>query len=208
MPNEQDNILMKKCTKCDIVSPATEAYFYRDIRNKSGLYACCKVCSGAYRLAHSEKQRQYNRVYRKDHFDVLRQKEKAWREANKESLHQKKQQYSMENRERLNIAARLYASTHPEQRQANEQRRRARKNGAAINDFTHSQWLAMQSHYDHRCVYCGKRRKGKLTQDHITPLSKGGNHTASNIVPACRSCNAKKLVGPPLVPVQPLLFAL
>jgi 5-methylcytosine-specific restriction endonuclease McrA len=64
----------------------------------------------------------------------------------------------------------------------------------------------MQTHYDHRCVYCGKRAKGHLTQDHLTPLAKGGNHTKNNIVPACRKCNAIKGTRGPLVPVQPLLL--
>ena len=84
--------------------------------------------------------------------------------------------------------------------------RRARKAGAAVNDFTHMQWVEMQRAYDHRCVYCGKRAKGHLTQDHITPLSRGGNHTVSNIVPACRECNCKKHTGEILSPVQPLLL--
>jgi 5-methylcytosine-specific restriction endonuclease McrA len=76
-----------------------------------------------------------------------------------------------------------------------------------MNDFTEAEWQAMKAHYNHRCAYCGKRQK-RLTQDHITPLSKGGSHTATNIVPACRSCNARKGTRPPLRPVQPLLFAL
>ena len=46
----------------------------------------------------------------------------------------------------------------------------------------------------------------RLEMDHITPLSKGGDHTASNIVPCCRSCNAKKGTGPVLKPVQPMLL--
>ena len=32
----------------------------------------------------------------------------------------------------------------------------------------------------------------RLTQDHVIPLSKGGQHIKENIVPACPSCNSKK----------------
>ena len=42
--------------------------------------------------------------------------------------------------------------------------------------------------------------------DHLTPLSKGGSHTVSNIVPACRPCNSRKGVKEVLRPVQPLLI--
>jgi 5-methylcytosine-specific restriction endonuclease McrA len=85
-------------------------------------------------------------------------------------------------------------------------RHRARKKNAAICDFTVAQWKALQEHFDHRCAYCGRRAKGKLTQDHITPLSQGGNHTLSNIVPACSSCNSKKHTKKPLSEVQPILL--
>jgi len=41
------------------------------------------------------------------------------------------------------------------------------------------------------CVYCGAR-EGKMTIDHIIPISKGGNSTFENCVACCRSCNAVK----------------
>ena len=100
---------------------------------------------------------------------------------------------------------RAYRVAHPERGQVAWQRRRAHKANAPVNDFTPAQWREMQAAYDHRCVYCGKRRKGTLTQDHITALSQGGSHTYRNIVPACGSCNSRKHAGPVLVPVQPLL---
>jgi 5-methylcytosine-specific restriction endonuclease McrA len=85
-------------------------------------------------------------------------------------------------------------------------KRRALKRNAAICDFTSTQWRTLQERFDHRCAYCGKRAKGRLSQDHIIPLSKGGNHTLSNIVPACQACNRKKSDGAPLRSVQPYLL--
>lgn len=40
------------------------------------------------------------------------------------------------------------------------------------------------------CQYCGTRRD--LTLDHVTPSSKGGQHSWTNLVTACKKCNAKK----------------
>jgi 5-methylcytosine-specific restriction endonuclease McrA len=108
--------------------------------------------------------------------------------------------------ERFRGYQRRYYQTHRTQATARAATRRARERGVTIRDFTHAQWIEMQAAYDHRCVYCGKRAKGHLTQDHLTPLALGGNHTASNIVPACRSCNCKKGTRAVLVPVQPLLI--
>jgi 5-methylcytosine-specific restriction endonuclease McrA len=57
-------------------------------------------------------------------------------------------------------------------------------------DLTHSEWLDVCQRYKNRCAYCGEPKK--LTVDHITPLSKGGRHTARNVAPACKSCNSAK----------------
>jgi len=84
-------------------------------------------------------------------------------------------------------------------------KRRASKENAPKNDLTNEQWAMILDHYGHRCVYCGRKMQ-RLSQDHILPLSRGGSHTLSNVVPACRKCNSKKHAGPPLVPVQPLLL--
>jgi len=70
-------------------------------------------------------------------------------------------------------------------------RRRAQKLGATVNDFTPEQWQQTLEDHNHLCAYCGESDEN-LTQDHVIPLSKGGNHTASNIVPACRFCNSSK----------------
>lgn len=41
-----------------------------------------------------------------------------------------------------------------------------------------------------RCHYC--RQLKPLTFDHVIPLSKGGSHSAGNLVMACGSCNSSK----------------
>lgn len=102
---------------------------------------------------------------------------------------------------------RQWAKEHPEQCAAQRAARRAHLANAPINDLTKKEWEAIKEHYNYRCVYCGKKPK-RLTQEHITPLSKGGSHTFSNVVPACRSCNSRKKDRAPLKPVQPLLFPL
>lgn len=40
------------------------------------------------------------------------------------------------------------------------------------------------------CFYCGS--KENIEVDHLIPISRGGAHVLSNLVPACRSCNASK----------------
>ena len=51
-------------------------------------------------------------------------------------------------------------------------------------------WQRAVAYFDHKCVYCRKKRR--LTQDHVQPVVQGGGHTATNIVPACEPCNSLK----------------
>jgi hypothetical protein len=71
------------------------------------------------------------------------------------------------------------------------ERRRARKNGAPVVDLTEEQWRERLVEFEHCCAYCGVRGQ-RLEKDHIIPIARHGSHTKSNVVPACRSCNASK----------------
>jgi 5-methylcytosine-specific restriction endonuclease McrA len=41
----------------------------------------------------------------------------------------------------------------------------------------------------HQCQYCGGPAE---SIDHVTPRSRGGDHTWENVVACCRSCNVRK----------------
>lgn len=46
---------------------------------------------------------------------------------------------------------------------------------------------------DHICLYCGGRfPEGKLSRDHVTPVSRGGLDIWNNVVSACKPCNNLK----------------
>lgn len=71
-----------------------------------------------------------------------------------------------------------------------------RANGVKI---TVGQWRDLCERFNNRCAYCGIHEvilqilyNQKLTIDHVTPVSKGGEHSIENIVPACVSCNSSK----------------
>ena len=44
---------------------------------------------------------------------------------------------------------------------------------------------------NHTCRYC-RSTEGQLTVDHVTPVALGGTDDPSNLVAACRDCNAGK----------------
>jgi len=112
----------------------------------------------------------------------------------------------------------IWRKNHPEQfkqlavQTANT--RRARKNGAPLNDFTSDQWLEILSAHKYRCVYCPdncqecKNKTHEFHQEHLTPVAKNGSYTLANILPSCPTCNSKKGTGPVLKPVQPMLLTI
>ena len=149
-----------------------------------------------------------SRRYRLAHPDAVKQQKSTHRQANSTLLKEYDRRYREQNRAAIQAFKKIWKRVNSAKVAAQKARWRAQKRLAPVNDLTHSQWLEIQEAQDHKCYYCGKRYKGKLTQDHIIPLSKGGSHTLHNVIAACNTCNAKKNVGPPLSPVQPLLLTL
>lgn len=60
----------------------------------------------------------------------------------------------------------------------------------AAGDLTPEQWETILAFYGGRCAY-GEEEPWQ-EQDHCVPISKGGQHTASNIVPCCHAHNQRK----------------
>jgi 5-methylcytosine-specific restriction endonuclease McrA len=58
------------------------------------------------------------------------------------------------------------------------------------HDLTDAQWAALKAAWG-GCAYCGAD-DSQLQKDCMLPISRGGRYTLSNVVPACRSCNASK----------------
>jgi len=127
-----------------------------------------------------------------------------WYYANHEEAKRIRNEYTVTHKEQVSAQQAQWRQANGERRNVTENKRRALKRNAAICDFTPAQWITLKELYQHRCAYCGKYSE-RLTQDHVMPLSKGGSHTVSNIVPACRSCNSRKrdaILKPPNWPME------
>lgn len=208
----------KICIHCCESIPCVPEHFGKNSARPDGFQKYCKQCD---ELLYGEKKRARSRAYAKAHAIEARARAAAWR-TNHPDYRAHQRLYRMNNlarmleleaqarekhRDQRNEAQRTYHKIHPDVASAATGRRRARKACVALNDLTAAQWQEIKAAYGYRCVYCGRKMQ-RLTMDHITPLSKGGNHTASNIVPACQSCNARKYVGNVLIPIQPLLLTI
>ena len=74
---------------------------------------------------------------------------------------------------------------------ANKKRGDLRRRGTKIIDLDAKEWETIKQLFDYKCAYCDKSST-KISMDHVTPITKGGNHVYTNIVPSCRPCNSSK----------------
>lgn len=137
-------------------------------------------------------QRHYMRDWNQRNRLRRRELTKAWRQGKgREREAARAREWKRANRERMLAYNRAWCRTHPEVIKERTSRRRALKAGATTVPFTAADWTAIVAAQAGACAYCGDD-SAPLTQDHVVPLSRGGDHSATNIVGACRSCNCRK----------------
>mgnify|MGYP003402340636 CR=1 FL=1 len=85
-----------------------------------------------------------------------------------------------------------YLKNNPTRDQLYSKNKRAMKRCLLpCSPIKHKDWIALLGKFNSRCFYCRKKFR-KLEMDHVIPLSRGGEHSIRNVVPACRLCNQRK----------------
>lgn len=121
--------------------------------------------------------------------------QQEWKTNNRKHIKKYLKKWGEDNKGKLKINHSKYSKT--EKGKANKQRvssKRRTKEKNIINTLTAQEWVDILKEYKFKCAYCGKEFTlfDKATKDHVIPISKGGNNTKENVVPACQSCNSKK----------------
>ena len=162
------------CNKCK--EEKTLDSFPKNKSCKNGRERTCKTCVYKSRQNKEAKANQKRLA-------------KRWYQENRDlSLERQTKRYE-ENKEKLQAYGRKHAKDNPLIYRASNQRRRAAKRNNGNNDLTAKQ-IAELFNKHKNCKYCGA--EGNLTIDHVIPISKGGQNTLANIVPACMPCNNSK----------------
>ncbi|HEY5576216.1 MAG TPA: HNH endonuclease [Clostridiaceae bacterium] len=136
-----------------------------------------------------ERSASQQKQYREANKEHKSERMKLWRQENKEKLSEYMNQYYEQNKIKLRELGKQYQKNNPEIYRKIRQTRRARKN-QLFASLTIEQWEKIKIHFNNKCAYCGKEHP--LEQEHFIPLSKHGEYTHNNIIPACRSCNSSK----------------
>ena len=93
----------------------------------------------------------------------------------------------------VKVYAKQYRKSNPEKATmwVNSYRSREKR---ADGECSPQEWAAILEEFGHCCAYCLRHESvvGKLSVDHMDPLSRGGTNEPENLVPACRPCNSSK----------------
>jgi 5-methylcytosine-specific restriction endonuclease McrA len=96
-------------------------------------------------------------------------------------------------RERARLYSKWMHKHNPEYKLYHRQKSKRRKallRGSIGLQVKGKQINARFAQFGHCCAYCGAT--GDLHIEHVVPISFGGTHVLSNIVPACKNCNFSK----------------
>lgn len=174
----------------------------------------CKLCKSAYSrnsyLTHREHWLKYAAAQRKHKRAENREYAKAYRLLHPALTKAQRKQYDATHRKENAERTRQYRKDHPSHHAAYMQshpEKLIHKNHnrymclVKANDGTLTQKtvLALFKQAD-KCPYCGiqlrdvakKWQPGSKSLDHITPLSRGGAHSLTNVIVCCYTCNTKK----------------
>lgn len=130
-----------------------------------------------WRAANKEKVQEHNHKYRERHHKKVLECNRKWRQEHHKKVLKYVRHWRAANRHKC---------------RANDNRYRARIQGAP-GQHTTDQWLARVDYHGWRCRYCQQPlTDASLVKEHAIPLSRGGSNWPGNLVPSCKSCNSQK----------------
>jgi hypothetical protein len=183
---------VKVCSKCGESLPKTHEYF-RKINKPCLFRSNCRACDREYttkiRTEKREQVYEATRLWRENNKEKVKFHNQKYKAENPQYFKDYYQKHYEENKPKEKVRHSKYRLNNKEKENFNQGRRKTRLKGLPIN-FSLENWKQTMKHFDNKCAYCGE--KAKLSRDHFIALSKGGEYTGNNIIPACISCNCSK----------------
>jgi len=205
----------KKCDKAyrqanrDVIAERTKVY------QKANAEKIAKY-KKAYFQTHAEKTAEYQKDYYQANAESIIERTKVYYQANTGKIAERTKVYQKANAEKIVEYSKAYFQDNCEkllkqskaykkspigkavQKNARYKRRSITKQG----DVTSAQLLDLTTNAK-VCYWCNTSLKSKKVHVyHYTPLSKGGEHTLSNLVVTCAKCNLTKNAKDPIVFAQ------
>lgn len=150
----------------------------------------CKAAKAFYARRSRERHPDYATNYYRANTEACKARTKDWVQRNRDKVRDEQRKRAALNRERYNANLRRWRSRNKAKVSEFGRRSRAKRKQAKVFKVTAKDWRELVNRFGSRCAYCGK--KDTMTADHVVPLSRGGNHSIGNLLPACVTCNISK----------------
>lgn len=163
---------MKKCARCEMTK-SIDCY-WRDGKSPDGYGYWCQECQQEYRKEHRDMYLEHSKRWARNHPEKVRENQKRWVLNNPEKSKESKKNWNNKNYYKiLNY--------------------RVREREGMTDEITKEEYEEIISSSGGVCFYCRTELTNEnRTIDHYVPLSRGGEHSISNIVCCCNSCNSSK----------------
>lgn len=143
-----------------------------------------------WRERNQERDRLYQQEYHRHNTEREVERKRRWREENADREREYHQDWYSKNRDAILVQQRESYGARLDDNRLRKIRAAEKRRSLTVGDLTTEEWQEILDEFDHRCAYC--QTQGALAMEHLTPISRGGRHTRSNVVPACKSCNSSK----------------
>jgi hypothetical protein len=169
-----------------------------------------RIYNTAYRVAHREQLAKYALARKEQRAicdlanrDNIRARAARWNAAHHDKCGEYAARYRAANRDKRRAVYSRWAKANYDKvrawRAANrnrvcayERKRRATKAGAE-GTHTVAEWRALGWSVGWRCKYCDAQlTPATATEEHMTPLCRGGSDWIANIAVSCQPCNSSK----------------
>lgn len=188
--------LRSKCKKCRYeyeIKPNKEKLLQNARKWKKSNSGRVKQSRKKYYEEHKEEELTNMKKYQDEHREEIAEQRKTYIENNKEKIKKTQKRYYEENKEAIFERNKKWNERNKDKIRMIDARKRHKRQAIEKTlpaDFSEKQWNECKLYFNNKCSYCGKN--STLQQEHFIPVSKGGEYTLNNIIPACQSCNSSK----------------
>lgn len=188
--------VMRRCSKCGTMYPATSEFFKLNKRVSSGLSSWCRPCAREsnrlYAQNNPDKERAKKDKHRQKYPERYRESQKRYYDANPEKCQASSRRYWEQNPEKVKGIVRNWQSKNGEKLRVIKQRRVARMNNQPY-ELTAAEWDKALNYWKGCCAYCSQLLE-QVTLDHYIPVSAKNcpGTIVTNVLPACVYCNTSK----------------
>lgn len=177
------------CSRCHARKPIAD--FYRNAASRTGYDGMCIACL-KQRRSDTKVQRAAARRARRNRPGMAAR------------LREQNRRHRLKYRERYMEMARQWRKDNPDRVRLHIRAQNAIRSARVRNapgEAAPEQILARWRYYGGLCWMCSATA---TDTDHVKPIARGGSNWASNLRPACRSCNRSKSDTWPYDPARPL----